>query len=118
VKQRIESATLESIITSRRHQDRILGHNDRGFDVPQDAVWALTANHPEFGSEMARRSYTISLDPQHAHPEDRRGPRPGEEFKRLEPWVREHRGRLIWAALTLSRAWWVAGKPKPDLPPF
>ncbi len=118
VKQRIESATLEAILTARRHQDRILGHNDRGFDVPQDAVWALTANNPDFGSEMARRTYTISLDPKVVHPEDRRGPRDGEVFKRLEPWVREHRGRLVWAALTLCRAWWVVEKPKPDLPPF
>ena len=117
-KGRIESATLESILTSRRHADRIFGTNDQGFDVPQEAVWALSGNNLELGSELGDRSYPILLDAKHPHPGDRKGPREGEVFRNLPLWVRAHRGDLIWAVLTLCRAWWVKGRPDPGLPPF
>jgi hypothetical protein len=67
---------------------------------------------------MARRAYAIGLDPKHANPEDREGPRPGEQFRNLHRWIIEQRGRLVAAALTLCRAWWTAGRPEPGLSPF
>lgn len=117
-KRRLESETLESALTLRLYGDRTFGHNDRGFEVRQDATWCATGNNIELGTEIARRSYLIELNAEVAHPEDRAGPRPGEAFKRLPEWVARHRGRLIWAALTIGRAWWAAGHPPAKLPPF
>jgi hypothetical protein len=117
-KRRLESETLESILTLRRFSDRTFGHNDRGFDVPQDATWCANGNNIELGTEIARRSYLIELNAGVAHPENRAGPRPGEVFKRLPEWVAANRGRLIWAVLTLGRAWWSAGQPRAKLAPF
>lgn len=117
-KRRLESETLESALTSRRFSDRTFGHNDSGFDVPQDATWCVTGNNLELGTEIARRSYLIELNAGVPHPEDRAGPQPGQIFKRLPEWVMANRGRLIWAVLTLGRAWWAAGHPLAKLPPF
>jgi hypothetical protein len=43
-----------------------------------------------------------------------------KEFKhpRLRSWALEHRGELIWAALTLIRAWIVRGRPEADVRPL
>ena len=47
-------------------------------------------------------------------------PRPGRNFTidDLKSWTKEHRGELLAALLTLVRAWYKAGKPKPKTKPL
>jgi hypothetical protein len=58
---------------------------------------------------MTRRSVRIHLDSGLEYPEE------GRRFRHpdLLAWARERRGELIWAALTLARAWIAAGQPAP-----
>ena len=56
---------------------------------------------------MTRRTVRIRLDSGREHPEEREGFR----YPDLRAWARAHRGELIWAALTLARAWETQGRP-------
>ena len=58
--------------------------------------------------ELARRTVRIRLDAKMDRPWER------TEFRHphLLEWVMQHRGELIWTALTLIRAWLVAGQPE------
>jgi putative DNA primase/helicase len=57
--------------------------------------------------EMTRRTVRIRLDSGMERPEQRKAFR----HPNLLAWAREHRGELIWAALTLARAWVANGRP-------
>jgi hypothetical protein len=65
-------------------------------------------------TEIARRCVRIRIDPRI----DRPWLRDGFLIADLPAWVREHRGELVWAALSLIRAWLVAGKPAPRVKPL
>jgi putative DNA primase/helicase len=56
---------------------------------------------------MTRRSIRIRIDAEVEHPEQR------HDFRHpdLLGWARANRGELVWAALTLARAWVAAGRP-------
>ena len=79
--------------------------------LPNKTVWVATGNNPRLSGEIMRRSVRIRMDAGVEHPEDREGFRHDD----LDAWVEAHRGELVWAALTLARAWIVAGaKPGTD----
>jgi hypothetical protein len=69
----------------------------------------MTANSLNLADDIARRSIPIQLD---AHMEDphRRDP---SMFRHpsLSRWIRDSHGELVWACLTLVRAWQTAGSP-------
>jgi hypothetical protein len=102
----LNSEALASALTSREWGDRKLGSNDM-VRVPQLATWIVNGNNIRLGGDLPRRCYWIRLDAEMSRPWQR------EDFKHpnLLEWVHEQRGRLISAALTLARAWVVAGKP-------
>ncbi len=102
----LDSAALSAALTSEWWEDRDLGHS-RVITLPNRAIWIATGNNPALSGEIARRTVRIRLDAKVEHPEDR------AEFrhKNLQRWADEHRGELVWAALTLARAWVVAGRP-------
>ncbi len=66
-----------------------------------------TGNNPRLSNELARRTVRIRLDARTDRPWQR------DEFTHqdLRGWTRVHRAELIWAALTLGRAWFAAGTP-------
>lgn len=104
------SSALCSALTSGVVTDRLLGAT-RTATAPIRAVWLTTGNNLTFAADMARRSVVCDLDTGDEHPEDRR-------FKRgnlLED-VREQRGALVCATLTILRAYVVAGRPSHPLP--
>ena len=85
---------------------RILGKSE----VPAvlwRAVVLATGNNVALTGDTSRRSLIIRLESLLEHPEDR------TDFKHMElvNWCRENRPRLVVAALTVLRAWFVAGKP-------
>jgi hypothetical protein len=101
----IGSPTLAAALTAREFTDRLLGTN-RLVTVPMDAVWLASGNNIAFRGDLGRRVLPIDLDPKVEFPEDR-------EFqqKDLSRWVRQERPRLAVGALTLLRAFYVAGRP-------
>jgi hypothetical protein len=104
---RLDSAALAAILTSGgTWKDRLLGQTQE-ISVPVRVVFVVTGNNPALSNEMAGRSVLIRLDAKVEDPSTR------TDFlhPQLEAWAREHRGRLLAAALTLGQAWMAAGKP-------
>ncbi len=101
----LDSAALASVLTSTEWNDRELGHS-RIAHASNRCLWLMTANNPSFSAEIARRTVRIRLDARRDRPYLREG------FKHVLPsWAEEYRGELIWAALTLWRAWLAADRP-------
>ncbi len=109
----LQSAALDAVLTGQRFGDRKLGVSE---DVVVDAraVWLATANNATLGGDIARRTIMARLDSPHEHPEERTDLSRGEgELRAL---VRERRGALVAAGLTILRAWFAAGRPAPSSP--
>ena len=111
LRDRIRSAALERALTAGDWADRILGHS-RMARVSQRATWVATANNAELGGDLSRRCYCIHLDAEMARPWQ------GREFRHpdLLAWVKQNRGDLVAALLTLARGWFAAGCPRAETP--
>jgi hypothetical protein len=108
------SAALAGILTAwPTWRDRVLGES-RAVEVPARAVWLATGNNLGFRGDLGRRVVPIDLDPRAEHPEDRCGPREGETWRHedLRAHVERERPRLLVAALTVLRAYVLAGRPR------
>lgn len=107
----IRSSALAAALTASTWSDRILGRSET-VTVPNRATWIATGNNLQVAGDLARRCYHIRLDARQARPWER------TDFKHpdLRGWTRANRGRLLWALLTLARAWWTAGQPPADVP--
>ena len=103
----LESGVLAAALTSRIWSDRLLGKSET-VSVPNSCLWIATGNNIQLGSEIARRTVWIRLDPKVDRPWERTG------FKHdpLGPWVlsRIAVGSLR-ALLVLVRRWLAAGSP-------
>ncbi|GAB5517219.1 primase-helicase zinc-binding domain-containing protein [Rhodopirellula baltica] len=99
-------ASLDAAITSSSWSDRILGQS-RMTDLPLRTIWSATGNNMAFGTDIGRRVLPIRLQSPLETPETRTG------FKHpdLLAWVGDERPRLAVAALTILRAYFVAGCP-------
>jgi hypothetical protein len=102
----LNSEILASALTTREWGDRLLGKNEI-VRLPQLATWVANGNNIRLGGDLPRRCYLIRLDAEMSRPWQR------SEFRHpnLVEWVEANRGCLISAALTLARAWVVAGMP-------
>ncbi len=103
---RLQSPALASAITTPRWEDRVLGVSEMA-SISVRCCWVATGNNPVVSSEIARRTVRIRLDAK----VDRPWMREGFRHPNLRTWAKENRSRLVWAALTLIRAWLVAGRP-------
>jgi hypothetical protein len=113
-KGRLEHKSLESVLTCMGlWADRILGRSEQGT-WPMRTVWCVTGNNVVLGSDTVRRSLHIRLESPEEHPEDR------GNFKQpdLLDHVRRERPRLASAALTILRAYYIAGRPEATLTPW
>lgn len=105
---------LASLLTAREWRGRRLGQTEE-VSVPARTVWFANGNNVAIGGDLARRVYLSRIDAEVALPWMR------EDFRHpdLLRWIRENRGRLIAAALTLGVAWVRAGCPEPErVPPL
>ncbi len=101
--------SLAAALTSREWQDRELGRN-RTLSAPQRMVLLVTGNNLRTRSDCARRVLVSRIEVPGAHPEDRR-------FEREDvlAWCRARQPALLGAALTMLRAYVLAGQPRhPD----
>jgi hypothetical protein len=104
-------AALDAALTATRWQDRILGRSEM-VDLPLNLVWYATGNNIIFQGDASRRTCPIRFECKEENPENRRGFRHPD----LRAHVRQRRGQLIAACLTILRAYHVAGRPVAELP--
>lgn len=97
---------LEAIITASMFEDRVLGvtKNVRAANL---STWLISSNNPGMNADTHRRAVVIRLDAKMQRPELR----DAAQFKipKLQVWVRENRGKLIWAILTIIQRWLATG---------
>lgn len=110
---RLGSAALDAVLTSTWWRDRVLGEG-KVFEGEIKAVFIATGNNVELLGDLTRRVCHIRLESMHERPEQR------SDFKHpdLLPWVRAEAPRLAKAALTILRAYHVAGRPAQKVQPW
>ena len=106
VNETIGGAGLASAMTSGKYSARILGGNNSVRETLR-GVWAFTGNNVVLTSEMVRRFSLVTFDPETANPEARTDFRHDE----LKDYVKENRGELVHACLTLIQNWVAQGRP-------
>jgi hypothetical protein len=94
-------------------QLRILGKSEVP-SLPWRAVVVATANNIEISGDTCRRVLLTRVDPEMERPDEREG----FAHPDLLAWCLAERPRLVVAALTLLRAFVVAGRPKQPIKPF
>jgi hypothetical protein len=92
---------------------RVLGKSEIP-SLPWRAVIFGTGNNLVLTGDTARRVIVCRLESPLEHPENRSGFR----HPNLLEWVAENRARLVCAALTILRAWIVAGRPRCGCEPW
>jgi hypothetical protein len=104
---------LDAALTATEWSGRVLGTNQQPR-LPLLATWFSTGNNVMLVGDTARRVCHIRLESPDEKPEER------AEFRHpnLLAWVREHRGRLLAAALTVLSAYCRAGRPDQGLKPW
>ena len=113
VRRKIDSAALAAVTTIFPcWEDRELGKS-KILNLPVNCAFVITGNNPTLSSEMTRRTIRIRMDAGMDHP----GRRTKDQFKHPEllEWVKENRGSLVHAILTMVKAWICQGKPKSDI---
>jgi hypothetical protein len=103
----LDSAAVASAITSPTWEDRVLGTSEV-IRIPVRCAWIATGNNPAISSEIARRTIRIRMDAR----QDRPWLRTDFRHPDLRAWARSNREKLVWAALTLIRAWLEACRPQ------
>jgi hypothetical protein len=104
----LDSAALANCLTSSQWSDRVLGASKKAH-LSIYCTWLATGNNVKLSTEHTRRTVWIRLE----SPLERPWERNPAEFTHhpLQVWAREHRGELIWAALTLIQNWIAKGRP-------
>jgi hypothetical protein len=104
--------TLDNALTAVEWQNRLLGTNNRPR-LPLLASWYGTGNNIMLLADSGRRVCPIRLESHDEHPENK----PAADYRHpnLLAWVREHRTRLLMAALTILSAYCRAGRPDQGL---
>lgn len=95
-----------SLLTSDVWQDRLLGQSTI-ITMRNLTTWAVTGNGVLLLGDMTRRMIHVRLETPHDKPEEIE-----HTIVDIESHVRESRVELVRAALTLIRAWVVAGRPR------
>ncbi len=103
----LASDALDAVLTGTTYEQRVLGvSEDRRVAIR--TVFLASANNARLSTDLVRRSLGCRLDPAEEDPAQRTG------FKHqdLLGHVREERSRYLSAALTVVRAYAVAGRPR------
>jgi hypothetical protein len=105
------SDAMCTILTQEVFKGRVLGAS-KTVTAPTCVTWLATGNNLVFLGDMTTRLLRCDLDPQMERPEER-------AFKvNLHEAIPERRADLVPAALTILRAFVVAGRPAQDVPQF
>jgi hypothetical protein len=117
---KLASPPLDAALTSESYRGRVLGKSEMTAAMPMKIVWFATGNGLIIGADLARRSLLARLEPPTDHPEDRTGPKPGAvwKYRDLVGHVKANRVRYLSYALTVVRAYILAGRPNMGLKPM
>jgi putative DNA primase/helicase len=99
----LESTFLCQVLTQEKLNIRMLGHS-RNVETPVNATIFATGNNLTIVGDLTRRTLMCQLDARCEYPERRRFNVDAVELARIE------RAELVSAALTILRAWHVAGE--------
>jgi hypothetical protein len=106
----LRSPELCKIITQEKYGDRLLGENST-LSLPTNCLWTATGNNLAFRGDLAQRVLLCRIDAKVQDPEQRSFAIPD-----IKAHLLDHRTELVHAALTILRAYHVAGRPKRDCP--
>lgn len=98
--------TLDAVLTGTQFKGRVLGES-REVSVAMNTTFVATANNCTITGDLCRRTIHIRLSSSLENPEER----DDFEIPNILHHVREHRNELLTDALTILRAYCVAGKP-------
>ncbi|MCU1391091.1 MAG: hypothetical protein JWL72_4429 [Ilumatobacteraceae bacterium] len=104
---KLQSAALDALLTSETWSDRRLGRTGDAV-ATNDRLWLATGNNVTIGGDLLRRLLWINIDPKRPNPELRTD----FAIPNLPGWVRQRRGELLAALLTVLRAWVLAEQPR------
>jgi hypothetical protein len=109
----IGGPTLDALLTSTTFSGRLLSTNTVPL-LPALTIWFATGNNVVPNGDTNRRTLRVRLESELENPEQR------ENFTHADilTWVTQERPRLVRAALTVLRAYFVAGKPSQKMRPF
>jgi hypothetical protein len=111
ISQPLQGDALCAVLSAPEFSDRLLGTNNM-VRVPTCATFLATGNNIVARGDMSTRVLVCRIDPSMEHPEER-------EFNYdLLVDVAERRPELVAAALTIMRAYVVAGCPPQQIKPF
>jgi hypothetical protein len=96
-----------ALTTTDLWKDRVLGKSENAA-VPLRITWFATGNNIGVRADAARRVLKFRLEPVVENPEELGG----YKYPRLLTHVRDNRGKLLCATLTILRAYIVANRPK------
>jgi hypothetical protein len=102
----LKSRELDKALTATVWADRILGES-KTVELPVRATWFANGNNLDIAGDVARRSYWVRMNAACVRPDERSDFR----HQNLSQWVKDNRGALVAALLTICRAWFVAGRP-------
>jgi hypothetical protein len=110
----IGGGSLDAALTGFTKKGRILGESRMSGEVRLSTVYYASGNNLGLRGDALRRVVPIRLESAHDRPEERTD----YKEKNLLDYVRRERGRLVAAALTIARAYVVAGRPDQGLKPM
>ncbi|MFP4600325.1 MAG: hypothetical protein ACLFVJ_18870 [Persicimonas sp.] len=113
VKGKLGGSSLELAITARRWSARILGES-KTYEGRLMLTWLATSNNCRITSDLKRRTLLVRIETTSENPEKRTG----FKYPSIMSHVREHRAEYLKSALTILRAWHVAGQPTHGLTPW
>lgn len=104
-------ANVNALATSRVFEDRVLGHT-KLIRAANDATWYITGNNITLATDTAERCLNIRLHSQHERPHLR------NDFTHADIFgvVKRNRNDLLAAALTILKAYTIAGMPNQNVP--
>lgn len=104
-------ANVNALATSRIFEDRTLGHS-KLIRAANDAVWYITGNNIVLATDTAERCLNIRLHSTEERPHLR------DDFKHSDIFdvVKRNRSDLLSAALTILKAYAIAGFPVQNIP--
>lgn len=106
---KLYAPSFAALLTCEVWEDRILGKTEKIF-LKHSLVWIATGNNIQLAGDLPRRCYWIRMDTHTARPWQR------TDYKHpdLLAWVARERNQILAALLTMTRAWILAGRPKPE----
>jgi len=107
----LKAPALASVLTAKIYSGRILGKS-KTPEIPVNISFFINGNNIQLGGDLPRRCYWIRLDAQMVRPWERHN----FKHENLKAWVTENWGQLLAALLTMAKAWYAAGCPKPKTP--